>query len=207
MGNLIKYPEDTTTEERESLQKYMNDGLPGFVRVNETDIFKWFELYISGKTYSEISKITNSNKSIILYISHKAQWNDKKLKYYNDLFLGLTNKLTQVKLRSANTIVTIVTALGKFYENKFNDYLSKNDKSIIEKIDTKLLSQYYKSMDALEKLMCTPGSRDDDENKGILNAKPANPSFSEDSQDIEINDENAGEILKMLARAKKIEKK
>lgn len=198
MENLNTLPDDMTQEEKNSLQDYINNGCPGFLKVQESDIFKWFGLYMSGKTYDEIAKITKSKRDLVLYLSYKSKWNEKRLKHYEDLTQSLTQKVEQGKLDSANTIVSMISALNRYYGDKFNQFLALNDKSIIENIDPRMLAQYYKSMDTLKKLL-------EDNVPSDLERKLSDKDNKKEEA-VEVTEEKVGNILQILANYKKSSK-
>ena len=204
--DLTTIEHDFTEEESESLQDYIKNGKPGISRAVESDIFKWFELYMSGKTYQEIAKITNSKRDLILYISAKSKWTEKRLAYYSDLSQNIAEKLKQAKVDSLNTVTSIVAALGKYYGDKFNNYIATKDNDIIEDMDTKMLGQYYKSMEILDKIVggAVRGdkSSNDNPNVNINIGAGAKISQTEDG-DIDITDDVAGDMLRFLANRKK----
>jgi len=49
-NKLEKIDSDMSDQELHDLDVFIKNKLPGIVRVNETDIFRWFELYMAGKT-------------------------------------------------------------------------------------------------------------------------------------------------------------
>lgn len=208
----IVLPEDMAPEEKESVLNYIQNGLPGIANAKSSDIFMWFELYMSGKTYSEIATVTNSKKDLVLYVAHKSKWFDQRMEHYSDLVGNIAKKLTHVKLSSANTMVNVVTALGKYYDKKFNKYLSQKDENVIDTLDTKLFTQYLKSMDALDKIVTDKKPKDPagaEESGPLVNINMLGGATVEktDTKTIEITDENAGEFLKQLANAKKTQSK
>ena len=150
--DLVVFPEDMNVEEKASLQDYIKNGCPGLVKVSEDEVFAWFNLYISGKTYNEIAQITKGKRDLILYVAHRARWHQKRLGHLTDISSHITQKIQKAKLESANTVVNAITSLGKYYDDKFNKFLSTNDKDIIENMDTKMLGQYYKSLEILDKI-------------------------------------------------------
>lgn len=203
--------DDMTKEEKDSLQDYVNNGCPGLTKIQESDIFQWFKLYMSGKTYSEIANITGAKKDLILYLSYKQKWAEKRLQHYSELIDNLSSKMSQAKLESANTVATIISSLAKYYGIKFNKYIKNGDESVIEKLDSKMLTQYYKSIEVLEKLITPPrkpGDKDPDD--PIV---PPNPSVhismgsgkvkQIDENTVEIEDETASKLLMALAEKKK----
>jgi len=205
MGSLeLRYtPEDMSDVEISSLSEYMKNGCPGLTRSTEADVFKWFGLYMASKTYEEIAKITSSRKDLILYMSYKLSWCEKRVSHYGDLIQNMSQKVAQSKLDSVNTVLTMKAALNKFYVNKFNKFLSTNDSSLIENLDTKLLAQYNKSHDVLDKLMGRPP--EDGQQSPLVNINVKSGKIEQiDENTVEITETDVSNILKALVDVKKL---
>ena len=71
--DITEIAEDMSPEEKKSLAEFKSNGLPGFSKVNQNDIEKWFDLYMSGHTYTEISKVTKKKKDYIFKIYQTRQ--------------------------------------------------------------------------------------------------------------------------------------
>lgn len=201
---------DLSPKDLEDIQEYKNQGFPMIGRITESDIFRWFELYMSGKQYDEIAKITKHQRIPIIYTSYKQEWFEKRQKHYSELISNLSNRITTIKVNSIDTLATIMMALNKYYNNKFNAYLATNDNTIIDQLDTKLLSHFYKSTELIEKLT---GNSDDSRDKPTsplvnLNFLGGSVQVSDNNgiKPIEITDENAGDFLLALAGEKKSKK-
>jgi hypothetical protein len=218
MGSLevTDLPQDMTKEEKEVVLAFINHGCPGLLRVQQSDIFKYFELYMSGKTYAEIAVITKAPKDLIMYLAYKSKWLDHRFKHYENISLNILDKVQQVKLDTANNLVTIIKALGKYCEMKYNKFLTTNDVNMIESIDNKIVAQYYKSIELLEKVL--NAEEDADPNKKPkqplvninvgMGARVAEQVSGGGQQTLEITDATSGDFLKALADMKKeIEKK
>lgn len=201
-------PQDMTKEEKEVVQQFVANGCPGLLKIGQSDVFKWFELYMSGKTYAEIATITKAKKDVIMYVSYKSTWMDKKFKHYEDISLNILEKIKQVKLDSANNLVTIIKALGKYCDQKYNRFLATNDPNTIENMDNKIVTQYFKAMETLDKLMNPEEDPDIKKNASQspivnINMGPSATIKQVDPSAIEITDETAGDLLKTLASMKK----
>lgn len=205
---------DFTPEEKQSLDNFISNGCPGLSRVTDTLTFKWFELYMSGKSYTEIAQICKDKKDLIMYISHKTNWHDKKIAYLNSITSNLTQKVENAKIESTNTVATIVSSMNKYFGDKFNNYLATNDKSIIEDLDSKLLEKYYKSLEILDKLFDPANKNIGQGNKTEVNVNVGNNATVKqvDNNTIEINSNEANndqqgvspnQILMLLASLKK----
>lgn len=206
---VTKFSEDLSEEEQVALQSYISNGCPGLTKIDDTKVFKWFELYMAGKSYSEIAAITKEKKDLIVYIAHRGKWHEKHMQYYADIANNLTNKLKKVRLESANTVATAITALGKYYGDQFNKYLLTNDGSIIANMDTKTLAQYYKSIEVLDKMM-SPSSGGEGSSSPSVNINVGSNAKIEQKDDktVEITtDEAAGDLIKALAKYQRIKEK
>lgn len=168
---------------------------------------------MSGKTYTEISKITNTKKDIILLVSEQQKWFFKKNEYYNQMNDVVIQKYSQAKLESINTVTTMVSALNKYFGDKFNKFLLTQDKEIIETLDTRLLAQYQKAQENMDKIMGIAGSgSDENPKKPIVNINMTGGKITqtdENTVEIEASDGNlkeqaVGEILASLSKLKKI---
>ena len=163
---------------------------------------------MSGKTYAEIAYITKAGQDLIMYLSYKSKWMEHRFKHYENISLNLLDKIQQVKLDTANNLVTIIKALGKYCEAKYNKYLSTNDSGVVEGIDTKIVTQYFKSIELLDKISKEEDPENDKKPKqplvNIHMGLGAAASISHaDPKTLEITDQTAGELVKALASMKK----
>lgn len=207
---LTDLPQDMTKEEKEAVQDFIDNGCPGIIRVQDGDIFKFFQLYMSGKTYAEIATITKSPKDMIMFLAYRSKWMEHRFKHYENISLNILDKVKQVKLDSANNLVTIVKALGQYCEMKYNGFLSTRNQEVIEKIDSKIVTQYFKAIELLDKVLSDdePSEGEAGKTKGPLvninMAMGATASIKQtDPKTLEITDETAGDLVKALASMKK----
>lgn len=200
----INSREDLSPEEKSSLENYIKNGCPGLTKLEDAQVFKWFELYMAGKTYAEISAITRDKKDLIVYVAYKSKWLEKRTEYFASITQTMTNKITNIRAESINTVATIVSSLNKYFGKKFDQYLATNDESIIENIDSKILEKYYKSLEILEKVV-NPTSKDPNRNPSTpvnINISTASVQQSSESS-LDISVEEPSDILKKLAEQKK----
>lgn len=195
---------DFTEEEKQSLEDYRKNGCPGLIKLTDSQAFQWFELYMSGKTYSEIAQITRQKKDLILYVSAKASWHEHRMRYYGDMAANILNKYEQTRLESVNTMATGISALNKYFGKRFNKFIQTGDESIVEDMDTKLLGQYYKAIESLNKMV---GASIDDSGKNgqpLVNINMTNGKVTQTSENtIEIDtDDEASKVLAALVNKK-----
>lgn len=157
---------------------------------------------MSGKGYGEIATICNTKKDLVLYISQKLKWHEKKMGYYSDISSTLFKKTAAVKLESASTIASMVSALNQYFGDRFINYLRTKDSKYIEGIDTKMLAQYYKSLEMLDKLMNTEPPKNPTPVQINIEGQ-ANVKAEKDGSITVQGDSSAKEILSALAKYKK----
>lgn len=207
---IADLPQDMTKEEKEVVLDFIANGLPGVQKIQQSDSFQAFRLYMTGKTYAEIAVISKISKTFILYLAYKSNWMELRFKHYQDISLNILDKIQKAKLDIANDLLVITAATGKYIRDEYNRYLSTNDKSIIESMDQKIVSSYYKATDILDNVLNEDKNSDPDKKpKGPLvninvgmGAKASIEQTGPES--LEITDETAGELVKALASMKKL---
>jgi c-di-AMP phosphodiesterase-like protein len=202
-NKVIKYQEDFSEEENKALQEFIKNGCPGLTKIDEDRTFEWFRLYMSGKNYGEIASICNVKKELVLYIGNKLKWNEKRMSYYSEISSTLLQKTVTVKAESANTIATMVSALNQYFGDKFINYLRTKDSKHIEGIDSKMLAQYYKSLEMLDKLVPSSPSVAATPAVNINVGSNAKIEQSPNGDVTVTTDDSAKEILSALAKYKK----
>lgn len=210
-NELEKNQSDFTQEEIDSLQDYINNNKPGLTSLKQSDIFSWVRLYMAGKTYSEIAKITKSRKDLILFVSKKQDWFGQKMEHYKDMSNSALSKYRQARMNSITKMTDMVIALNEFFGDKFDKYLSTKDEDIIKNIDSKMLAQYHKITESLDKMV--EQELDPERARGnsgpILgnNSKSSAVEQKEEAIEVDVGDQNPSDILKALAEIKKNKEK
>jgi hypothetical protein len=205
MSNIEeKKPSDLLPEEKSLLETFKNEGLLEINKISEADIFSWFNLYLSGRSYKEIAEITKANYNHVLYMADRHSWFDRKMGHFNNISKRLTLKIEQVKLESQDFILDLIMAMHKKYGQNVVDYLKTNDDDHLKKIDYKGLDKYFKSIEALAKISVKPLPPYSDD---INNSNPSVHIHLGDSE-VTRKDSNTVEIksrpsIEDLAKAKK----
>ena len=208
--DIVNLPEDMTFEEKKLLREYKKDGCPGLVRINADKVSEWFNLYMGGKSYSEIAQISHQKKDIILYVAEKSQWHERRMASYQDTADNLLEKTKTSILKSADTVATMVLALNRYYNKKLNKYLATNDDGIIEGLNTRHMTEYRKTIESLEKLIASSTGykkipRPPEDDRPSVNININSPAeIVEQSEGIDITQiKTGGDMLKTLLKIKK----
>jgi hypothetical protein len=202
--DLSKIDNDFTDEEVERVNAYVSNGSAGLEVVvkDEHKMNSLFGLYMAGKTYEEISKISRVKKDIVLYLSAKMRWYEKRMEYLEDIQRQMTKKLSHTRIESLNFISDLINCHHKYYGDEINRYLQTNDRTIIENLDLKSLTQYFKSIEILEKILNPANVTKGGGSGTTININAAGSKIDATDDSIEITPSNTGDILKALANLK-----
>lgn len=203
--DLSKIDNDFTDDEVERINTYVTNGcvgLEGLVK-DEHKVNNLFALYMSGKTYTEISKISRVKKDMVLYMAAKMKWYEKRMEYLDDIQSNITKKITETRTESLNFIASLISMHHRYYGDAINDYLRTGDRTIVDGLDLKQLTQYFKSIEILEKILNPANvNRGGGSNTTVNINTPGGKVEQVDEKTIEITPGNAGDALRALAKLK-----
>lgn len=153
MSNLPTVIEtDITETEMVKVNKFIEDGLPGVGAITDTQLYRMYELYLTGSTYTQISTALGIKKTIILYMSHNSGWYNSKKEYLQEIQEKIKNRVVESKLRSSEFILLYVQAFQKKISHKLTAYLATNADSHIDEVDLKEVAQLMKAIEIINDL-------------------------------------------------------
>lgn len=202
--DLTEIDNDFNEEEVEKINKYVSNGCIGLQPVVADDhkVNSMFGLYMAGKNYLEISKITRVKKDIVLYMSAKMRWYEKRIDYLDSLQSNITEKIKNTQIQSLNFIADLIAFHHKFYGEQIDEYMRTGDKTIVANLDMKQLSQYFKSIEILEKILNPANVQRGKGSSATININAAGAEIKADEDTIEIKPTSHGDILRQLAEEK-----
>lgn len=205
--DLSKIDNDFTEDDVKRINTFVSNGSIGLESVvkDEHKINSLFSLYMAGKTYEEISKISRVKKDIVMYLSAKMTWYEKRMSYLEDIQRQITTKLSNTRIESLNFISDLITCHHKYYGDEINKFLQTNDRTIIDNLDLKALGQYFKSIEILEKIL-NPSNINRNQSSATININAAGSKIEATEDSIEITPSTTGDILKALAALKENKK-
>lgn len=207
MNKQIKvFNDEFSEEESTSLANYIESGCPGLSKIADERVFQWFALYMSGKTFFEISQETKDKLELVLYIAHKSKWQATKLEYFQDIQTNLAKKVAMAKMEAANTMTSMMAALGKYHKKKADKYIMTNDDSLMESMDVKLWAAFCKTISTLDEMM----NLESNKSGPSVNINVGNNASVSQKADgsLEVNsDSGVSDLLKSLAEFKKSQEK
>ena len=151
LPELIKST-DITDSEMAKINKFIEDGLPGIGTVNETQLYRMYELYLTGSTYSQIAVTLGLKKIIVLYLAHNNDWYNSKKEYLNEIQEKIKNRVVESKLRSQEFMLLLVQAWQKKISKNLNKFLATNDEEHMERVDLKEVAQLMKAIEIVNDL-------------------------------------------------------
>jgi hypothetical protein len=202
--DLSKIDNDFEDSEVERINTYVANGCIGLESLvkDEAKVNSLFSLYMTGKTYTEISKISRVKKDLVLYMAAKMRWYEKRMEYLNDIQNKMTRKMSEARVESLNFITSLIGFHHKFYGDEIDKYIATGDRTIIDNLDLKALGQYFKSIEILEKLMNPSNVNRGGGSGATININAAGADIKTDDNTIEITPGKTGDLLKALADIK-----
>lgn len=130
--------------------------MPGIGRVTETNLFSWFNLYMSGRSYKEISKETKSKLEYILYMSDHHDWYAKRQQHYENLMAKIENKMTTAKIEGVSFLYDLLSVMTEMHKNDIVEFLSTKNPDAAARVDLRIIDRYTKAVEAISKLTASP---------------------------------------------------
>lgn len=155
MPNLLSIANattDMTQSEMDKVAGYKSEGLPGIVDITNNELYRMYDLYLSGSTYTQIANTLKIKKVMILYLAHHNKWFESKQEFINELQEKIKARVIETKLRTSEFMLLTVQAYQKRISNKFTRYLATNDDKHMDEVDLKELAQLMKAIEIVNEL-------------------------------------------------------
>ena len=152
VAQIAEKTSDFTDFDIKTIQKYENEGMPGFYTLDDVTAGRMMELYLHGKTYREISQITNRPKALVLTLSKQLDWYPKRIEYLRDLNETIQQRTFEAKVVGQDFLLQLKHVFEKKIGGKIRDYLRTGDESYANAIDLKEIDKYIKTLETLDKM-------------------------------------------------------
>jgi hypothetical protein len=143
---------DFTEHDNKKLAEYRELGLPGVVSITEAQLFRMYDLYLGGCTYSQISNMLEIKRNIVLYYSHTNKWYEARTNYLAEVQEKIKNRVADTKIRNKEFMLLLVQAWQKKIGGKLTRYLATNDSQHMDEVDLKEVAQLMKAIDMINEL-------------------------------------------------------
>ncbi len=143
---------DITPKEFQQLAAFKEAGMPGLGSLSDVTMTKALDLFLSGKTYHEISRTLAIKKEIVIYLADKFKWYDTKIEHLEILDASLKERILHAKLVNQDFALQIQQFFLKKIGRKMTRFLATNDDEVANEVDRKDIEMYFKSVELLEKI-------------------------------------------------------
>src|ERR1039457_5725185 len=126
---------DLSEQDMAKVNKYIEEGTPGFGKVSETTIFRPMDMYLSGSTYHQIADSACIKRVPLMYLSHRYKWYDAKMEYLTELQEHIKSRVVASKLASQDFLLLLNQAYQKKIGKQLKKYLATDDNTHTEEID------------------------------------------------------------------------
>lgn len=147
---------DIVGKDAQKLKEFMEAGLPGYPLITEEKLARIFDLYLIGKTYSQIADIMQIKKALILYLSHKLDWYEARKTFLEDLNANIKRRVIEAKLLSQDFLIQMLQMWHKKIGAKMNRYMLTNNEEFTNQINLKEIDRYLKTLELLQKSIGDP---------------------------------------------------
>ncbi len=149
---------DLSAKDLVKINQFIEEGMPGIGKIDEAKMHRIMDLYLSGKTYTDIANIVRVNRTTILYLSNKFNWPSVRHDYLAELETSMKGRVLESKAASQDHMLRIIHMFEKRHGDKINQYLASGDEDIINSIDLKEMDRYLKVVDMLHSMHADPKS-------------------------------------------------
>lgn len=196
---------DLSELDQKRIKTFVDQGMPGLHVVKEEQVGRMFELYLAGKPYTQISRITKVDKTVIQYMSQRFNWFAARREYQHEVEASIRNRVVQDKVDNQDFMLKLTHFYKKKLGKRIDSYLATDDESHADSIDHKDIVQAIKAIETLEKLTTdAPVSKPAAPAVGLNLGDGVTVSKNEDGTvDITPKQKTVGEMLKQFADAQR----
>lgn len=205
-NDLTEKPQtDMTPDMLRRIEDFEKSGKPGVSAATAERRFQAMSMYMDGCSYSEISSKLQMPKVVLFYLSNKEGWFGIKEELHRELAESVMSRVATEKLEGFHFVANTAAAIRKMFQEKYDRYNRTKDVSVLETLDYKVLTHYFKALDTLD----TIGSKASGAQKSPsvqVNVGPNATITQKDDNTVEVSAQSSsgassdvGAVLKMLA--------
>lgn len=153
MPNLPAIQEsDMTESDLIKVKTFMEEGMPGLANVTNAQLYRMYDMYLTGSTYSQISTMLGIKRTVILYLSHNSGWYDSKQEHMREIQESIKNRVAESKVKNKEFMLLLVQSFRKKIGHKLANFLATNDEQHMDDIDLKEIAQLMKAIEIVDGL-------------------------------------------------------
>jgi hypothetical protein len=152
---IVEPTTDIVGKDADDLKVFKEAGMPDIGSASQEDTMRMFELYLSGKSYGQISGIMRTKREIVLYLSERYVWYDKRREQDRDLEAHMKNRIFKVGLRSQDVMIQFLENCNRKFMRMLNSQAAGNNDAA-NQINLKEYETYLKTQALLQKSIEAP---------------------------------------------------
>ncbi len=207
---VLKEPtSDFTDKDMEKINAFNEAGLPGVGSITDSQFVKMMQLYMDGKTYTQISSIMRLKKDLVLFHAYKWKWFEAKKEILLETEQSLRNRIVDAHITGQDFILQLKQTLEKKINHNIFKYLETEDENYINKINLKEIDRYLKLLETLKEYTTEPRKQNSPTSPiGInLGEGMTVKKLSDGGVEITPKAKTMGDVLKQYADLKRQEEK
>ena len=158
---VIEPTSDFTSADLKVIEKYKEDGLPAVSTLTDSTLVHALEMYLSGKSYREISQLVSKPKAMVLYLSEKYNWFEKRQEYLREIQDNMLQRTLEAKIVGQDFLIQLKQFFEKKIGTNINNYMRTNNEAFAALVDLKEVDKYIKTFETLDKLTTVKQPRSD----------------------------------------------
>lgn len=150
---------DIVGDDQTKLQQYIEEGMPGIGGPTLEEVDKMFDLYLDGKTYTQISGIMRQPRVVVLCLSNRSKWFEIKQTYLVDMETNMKQRIFDDKILSQNFMLDLLQMMRKKIGAKMKKYSASGNEEFTNQINLKEVDRYLKIAELLQKSVALPSEK------------------------------------------------
>ena len=143
---------DLSPDDLKRIAIYKEEGMPGLGALEESKMHKIMDLYLSGKSYRQISQALRVDKTMVMYLSNRFNWYLMRREYLHELEMTQRQRLLESKIESKDFLLQLTHMWQRKIGSNITKYLQTDDERFANEIDLKEVDRYLKTIDIIHKL-------------------------------------------------------
>jgi hypothetical protein len=200
-----KQATDMSERNLKRVESFKEAGLPGILQIKPEDVARMADLYLSGKTYGQISQIVRINKDMVMYLAQRYDWYNVKQQYLIELEEAMRPRVAEARLMSQDFIMQLQQFFEKKIGKNIRRYLATDSDDIANELNLKDVAAYLKTLESLTKVMNESTNPSSKPSPIGLNVGDGLVMSKKDDGSVEITPKQkaVGDILKQFADSRR----
>lgn len=177
---------DLSPTDIQLVNKFKEDGLPGLAALEDSAIARIMDAYLEGKTYSQIANIMRVSRSLVMYLSDRFGWYQRRKELQDEIAAQIQRRLVEQNLKTQDFLIQLIQFLQRRLSKKMAKYYETGNDDVGAEVNHKEIDRLVKSIKALQEL--------DTSGKGPKTGKPPAVGLNLPSSGITVERKDDGSV-------------